>query len=100
MIAVKRIRFLKIAEIELDEAIAYYEHESPGLGDQFLTEILQALDRIGRFPDAWHPSSERTRRCRTRRFPYGVIYQVRPSEILIVAIAHLHRRPEYWKSRI
>ena len=95
-----RIRFLEIAEIELDQAIEYYNYESPGLGDAFLTEVLKALDRIGEFPKAWHPLSARTRRCQMRRFPYGIIYQVRQDEILIVAIANLHRRPDYWEYRI
>ena len=95
-----RISFLEIAQIELDEAIEYYNYEVSGLGDAFLTEVLNALDRIGEFPEAWQPSSKRTRRCQTRRFPYGVIYQIREQEILIVAIANLHRKPDYWKDRI
>ena len=95
-----RIRFLEIAQIELDEAIEYYNYESPGLGEEFLTEVLNALNRIGIFPEAWHPCSKRARRCQTRRFPYGIIYQLHQDEILIVAIANLHRKPDYWKDRI
>ena len=95
-----KIHFLKIAQIELDEAIVYYNYEIPGLGDAFLTEVLSALDRIGKFPEAWQPCSKRTRRCQTRRFPYGVIYQIRGKEILLVAIANLHRKSDYWKDRI
>lgn len=95
-----KIRFLSIAEIELDEAIKYYNHESPGLGSEFLTEILHALDRIARFPKVWHPCSKRTRRYLTRRFPYSVIYQQKSDEILVVAIANLHRKPEYWQDRL
>lgn len=95
-----RIRFLDIAQIELDQAIEYYNYESPGLGDEFLTEVLKAIDRIGEFPEAWHRLSERTRRCQTRRFPYGIIYQIREDEILVVAVANLHRRPDYWKDRL
>ena len=95
-----KINFLKIAQVELDDAIKYYNFEVPGLGDAFLTEVLNALDRIGRFPEAWHPCSKRTRRCQTRRFPYGIIYQIREKEILIVAVANLHRRPDYWKDRL
>jgi len=95
-----KINFLEIAQIELDDAIEYYNYEIPGLGDSFLTEVLNALDRIGEFPEAWHRISKRTRRCQTRRFPYGIIYQIREQEILIVAIAHLHRKPDYWKGRI
>lgn len=95
-----QIRFLEIAQIELDDAISYYNFELPGLGDAFLTEILKTLDRIGEYPEAWHPLSARTRRCQTRKFPYGIIYQVRENEILIIAIANLHRKPEYWKDRV
>jgi hypothetical protein len=95
-----RIRFLEIAQIELDEAIEYYNREAHGLGESFLTEVLNALDRIGRFPEAWHPCSKRTRRCQTRRFPYGIIYQIPKDEILEVAIANLHREPAYWEDRI
>ncbi len=95
-----RIRFLEMAQIELDEAIEYYNYEMSGLGEEFLAEVLNALDRIGDFPEAWHPCSKRTRRCQTRRFPYGIIYQIRKEEILIIAIANLHRKPDYWKDRI
>lgn len=45
-----KINFLEIAQIELDDAIDYYNYELPGLGDAFLTEVLNALDRIGDFP--------------------------------------------------
>ena len=95
-----KIRFLEIAQIELDEAIEYYNYESLGLGDEFLTEVLIALDRISNYPEAWHPCSKWTRRCQTRRFPYGLIYQVRKEEILIIAVANLHRKPNYWEDRI
>ena len=41
-----KINFLEIAQLELDDAIEYYNYEVPGLGDAFLTEVLNAL-RIG-----------------------------------------------------
>ena len=89
-----------MAQIELDEAIEYYNYEMSGLGEEFLAEVLNGLNRIGEFPEAWHPCSRRTRRCQTRRFPYGIIYQTRKEEILVIAIANLHRKPDYWKNRI
>jgi toxin ParE2 len=95
-----RIRFLESARQELDEAIEYYNTESPGVGDGFLQEVLASLKRIGDYPEAWHPFSKRTRRCQTRRFPYGLIYQIRVDEILIIAVANLHRKPGYWKDRL
>jgi hypothetical protein len=94
------IRFLDVAQQELDEAIEYFNCESSGLGDQFLLEVLDALARVRQFPNAWHLYTENSRRCRTRRFPYGIVYQVLEGELLIVAVAHLHRKPSYWLDRI
>ena len=94
------IRFLEIAERELDEAVTYYNVESPGLGDEFLLQFLNALERIRQYSEAWQRFSQNTRRCRVHRFPWGVIYQILESEILVVAVAHLHRDPGYWHNRI
>ena len=95
-----KITFLEVARLELDEAVSYYNGESPGLGEIFLAEILSSLDRIKRFTDAWPPMSTNTRRCRTRRFPCGLIYRVESEELLIIAVAHLHRKPDYWADRV
>jgi hypothetical protein len=44
-------------------------------------------------------ADQQTRRLLMTRFPYQVVYRVRPSEIVVVALAHLKRRPGYWKHR-
>lgn len=94
------VRFLEIARIEMDEAVDYYNSESPGLGDEFLLELLNAIDRIEQFPEAFQKFTKNARRCQTRRFPYAVVYEVLEEEILVVAVAHLHRNPDYWEDRI
>lgn len=94
------VRFLEIAEVELDQAVHWYAAQAPGLGDAFLIEVLSAADRIARFPEAWHPLGEGVRRCRLSRFPYGLVYTVENDTILVLAVAHLHRRPDYWRARL
>jgi toxin ParE2 len=94
------VRFLEIAEIELDQAIRWYGEQAPGLGDAFLIEVLSAADHIVRFPEAWHPLGEGVHRCRLSRFPYGLIYTIDNGDILVLAVAHLHRRPDYWRDRL
>ena len=93
------VRLLDVAQQELDEAIAYYNGESPGLGDAFLLDTVAAIDRIRRFPEAWHPLGNEIRRCRLRRFPYGLIYSKDEDGILVLAVAHTHREPGYWRDR-
>jgi toxin ParE2 len=94
------VRLLSIAELELDEAIAYYKNKENGLGLRLFSEVNNSIKRILAYPDAWNQISHNTRRCRTNIFPFGIIYQTRDTEILIVAIASLHREPDYWKDRI
>ena len=92
--------FLSPARSELEEAIAYYNQQRDGLGDEFAAEVYRTIGRVQLHPHAWAKLSRRTRRCRTKRFPYGVIYQIRPEGILIVAISHLLRKPTHWQDRV
>jgi len=94
------VRFLAVAEVELAEAVDWYNDQSEGLGFEFAAEVRQALTRIVDNPEAWHPLTAETRRCRTRRFPYGVVYQVRHDGILVVAVMHLRRAPMHWRERL
>ena len=94
------VRFLKVAQTELDESYDYYEAQIEGLGHAFIAEIITTVKRIKNNPKAWAQLSARTRRCLVNRFPFGIIYQIRDNKVLIVAIAHLHRKPWYWKNRI
>lgn len=71
-----------------------------GWGDGFRNAIKESLERIKHFPEAYSPISKRTRRCLVGKFPYGVIYKQAENEIVVVAVAHLHRKPEYWASRV
>lgn len=91
-----QVRFLQPAQYELDDAIDYYNAQMPSLGQAFLLEILTSLDRLCLWPNAWHSVSKSTRRCQLKRFPYGIIYSKVDDVILVLAIGHLHRNPEYW----
>ncbi len=88
------------AEAELNRAVEYYEQLQPGLGIEFAEEIYAAITRIIQYPDAWSALSRNSRRCLVNRFPYGVVYQIKSRSLRIIAVAHLHRRPGYWKERL
>ena len=92
--------FLPEAETEFEQAVAYYDQHGFGLGDEFADEIQDAIQRILAHPEAWQSYHHGTRRCLTRRFPYGVVYQIQPTQILIVAVVNLWREPGYWGERL
>ena len=92
-----KARFVSTAELELKEAMDFYDSAQPGLGAKFLQAVEAATRLMESHPLAWTPISPRTRRCRISRFPFGLIYQVRREEILIVSVMDLRRDPKRWE---
>jgi len=88
------------AEVELWEAVEYYESRSPGLGLDFQAEIEASVHAISQAPDRWPVRDDGTRRYLTHRFPYLVVYVRLPNHIWIIAFAHCRRKPRYWANRI
>jgi ParE toxin of type II toxin-antitoxin system, parDE len=83
--------------MELKDALQFYQSAGVGFGGEFLAEVQAATDLIESIPLAWLPLSPRTRRCRTHRFPYGLFYQVRSDEILIISVMDLRRDSKRWE---
>jgi len=92
--------FDKLAKLELDDASQYYELQLPGLGIRFEEEVKRGIRRILEYPNAWKIEKEDIRRYVLHRFPYKILYSIEKTHIYIIAIAHGHRRPNYWIERV
>jgi toxin ParE2 len=89
------------AEADLQNAFDFYEKQRAGLGEDFIDEFRRTLDPILQHPNAWTQLDPTYRRCRFHRFPYGIIYrlEVARAQIVLVAVMHLSRRPDWWRDR-
>jgi len=88
------------AERELiDGAIYYSEHGGPELGLAFIAEFELAIEALYEHPQLGPVWRGKSRRFPLRRFPYSVIYRLRPNEVHVIALAHQRRRPGYWSNR-
>ncbi len=85
---------------ELSEATLYYAAKNTVLGLAFYAEIERALRRILENPRLFAVVEEDVRGCRTRRFPYKILYTIEQDYMLIVAVMHCSRKPLYWMSRV
>lgn len=94
-----RVTFNELAELELNEAIQYYEHQQAGLGAAFLAEVQRCTAAIVEYPDAGRIVLGSVRRRLCNRFPYGLLYTRTADEIRILAVMNLKRRPNYWVDR-
>ena len=95
-----RFSFHHGAEVEFWRAIDFYEDCEPGLGHEFSDEVFATIGRILRFPESWPQYSYRSRRCICNRFPYTIVYRVVGDEVVIYAVMHQKRKPNYWKDRL
>jgi len=91
--------FHRLAERELIDAAEYFEHESAGLGVAFLAEVERCVADIAAFPRGGTEVGASVRRRLVRRFPYAVLYSVKPDHIRVLAIMNVRRRPGYWVER-
>lgn len=94
-----KVIFSKFAKQELDDATYFYEIESQGLGKRFREEIRKAAKRIIEYPKAWSVERGDVRKCLLHSFPYKLLYSIEQDHIFIIAVAHQHRRPNYWIER-
>ncbi len=91
--------FHRLANRELNEAAQYYELESPDLGAAFLSEVERCLQLIAEHPEAGMILRGSGRRRLLRRFPYALLYTIKPDGVRILAVMNLKRRPAYWVGR-
>lgn len=94
-----RAIFTRLARQELEDAVRFYELEYSGLGRRFKEEVRKAALRIAEYPKAWSIERGEVRKCLLHRFPYKLLYSLEKDHILVIAVAHHHRKPDYWVDR-
>jgi plasmid stabilization system protein ParE len=99
-----RVEFRPEVETDVAEAAVWYEARQPGLGSEFVEEVIRVWDSLAGIPllnCRRHP----TRNIRWRypdRFPYRVIYEVNESEqtLIVAAVLHAARHDREWQRRV
>lgn len=84
----------------MTEAGIFYEEQSQGLGVEFLDDVQRTIDRLRDNPMLGQIILDDLRRGLLSRFPFSLIYAIESDNLLIIAIAHQRRQPEYWRDRI
>jgi plasmid stabilization system protein ParE len=96
-----KLRIHRLAMAEIDHEVDYYESRQPGLGSELEVEIDSAFVLIQRLPEIAPPSARRSdlRIAVLDRFPFTIPYLIVGDEVVVLALAHTSRRPEYWRKR-
>jgi len=85
---------------EIREGVCYHDQNPPGKGDEFREAVYDAISFVRKFPAM---GTVRANGARTRRalgFDWLIAYQETADGILVLAVFHGKRRPDYWASRL
>ena len=70
------VRFLTLAQQEVDEAVAWFDQRVEGKGVDFLDELDRVVRLVRAYPLASAEIEPEIRRCLFARFPYSLIYGI------------------------
>ncbi len=94
-----RIEFHPEALEEYRQAALWYANREASIAEQFIASVEEAIKQVSAAPSRWRLIDEDVRRCLTHIFPYAILYTIESDSILIIAVMHCSREPNYWKLR-
>ena len=98
--AAKPVEIHPAALAEFKTALKWYLERSETAALKLVGELDRAINLVAESPGRWPKGEHSTRKFVFRRFPFAIIYREKPAVIQVLAIAHGHRRPGYWKKRL
>lgn len=87
------------AENELRAAYIWYLERSEIVAAAFQLEVDHAVQAVSEGSNRWPKVTASERRYVFPRFPFSLIYRIRPQFVEIIAVAHQKRKPDYWAAR-
>jgi plasmid stabilization system protein ParE len=83
------IRWMPLAEQDLDAAYEYVRQDNPQAASRLVARVFEAVEMLSRYPSAGHPGRVRTtRELAIARTPNIVVYRHTQNEIQILAVIH------------
>jgi toxin ParE1/3/4 len=95
----KPVRFHPEGEQEYLSSLAWYYERSLSAAFDFDDEVEQAVSAT-KSPERWPMYVSQCRRYVLHQFPFSLVYRDLENEVFVLAVAHGHRRPGYWRKRL
>jgi mRNA-degrading endonuclease RelE of RelBE toxin-antitoxin system len=90
------------AENDTNDAYIYYEDIQTGLGDRFLSELVEFYQKIKSHPTYFSFVSENKtiRSVALKIFPYKIVYEIDDDKVYVFAVYHFHKNPGELNKRL
>ena len=80
---------------DVEEVLSYYRKISTRLADEFHAELRSIINRAAENPLRFHQADHGFRRANFNRFPYHLLYEVRPEFLRVMLVRHNKRHPQH-----
>jgi plasmid stabilization system protein ParE len=88
------------AEVEFRASLSWYGRRSRRAAQGFERAMDRVLTTVASTPDRYPFYDDVYREAILTRYPYSLIYRVESNgDVLVVAVAHSSREPDYWRGR-
>ena len=95
-----QLKVSSIAYQETDDAYAYYEEQTIGLGERFLKSIEEAYTKLSQTPQyyGYIGNDKNIRDIKIKTFPFVIIFQIIENTVFVLRVFNTNRNPESLKS--
>lgn len=94
-----RVLLTSAAEKDYTESLCWYAEQDRNVAVEFEREFESSIQELLVDPERFPVCNDRHRFLLMKRFPFRIIYRIDTEAILIIAVAHAARSPDYWESR-
>ena len=95
------VAFKSAALFEFEEAVAWYEAQQFGLGQEFKPEVKLALKYALANPELFQRVRGRAQKIRLRRFKkYAIYFAIKDGTFAVLAVFHGSRNPTELRRRL
>jgi len=96
----KRVEYLEAARVDFDESFNWYEKRSQAVAIGFMLAIDEAIVLVLEDPHRFPRTHGGCHYGKLRRYPFRLVFRNEAERVVIVAVAHAKRRPDYWQRRL
>lgn len=93
------VEFHEEAEEEAGAAVEWYAERNVAAARAFAEELKAAVVSIAEDPKRLPTLGPERFFFLLKRFPYLMVYRVSDDRVQVLAVAHVSRRPGYWRNR-
>lgn len=90
------------AENDTNHAYIYYEDIQNGLGERFLSELVEFYQKIKDHPTyfSFVSKTQTIRSVALKIFPYKIVYEIDGDKIYVFAVYHFRKNPDELNKRL